>query len=84
MYCRGQEHLRALHQKSKDSVLWAHCEARHGAEMVPFQMMATGYFREPLTRQIDEAVRIHHTLDTMNRRGEWRKAAVPRATYSRD
>jgi hypothetical protein len=84
MYCRGEEHLKALDRKSSDSVLWAHCVSKHGEEMVNFEMKATGYFTEPLTRQINEAVRIYHTENKMNRKGEWRKAAVPRATYARE
>ena len=47
-------------------------------------MQSTGYFKEPLTRQIDEAVRIYHAKDVMNRKGEWKKTAVPRATYARE
>ena len=84
MYCRGEEHLKALNNKSKDSVLWSHCVSQHNGEIMTFAIRSTGYFREPLTRQIDEAVRIFHSKNLMNRRGEWRKTAVPRATYARE
>ena len=47
-------------------------------------MKATGYFTEPMTRQINEAVRIHHSTDTMNRKGEWKRIAVPQAQLIRE
>ena len=84
MYSRGQEHQKGLDKKTKDSVLWNHCETEHDGIKMQFQMKATGYFTDPLTRQIDEAVRIHHTRKSMNRRGEWRKTAVPRVTFVRE
>ena len=83
LYCRGTEHLKGLNTKSKDSVLWAHCATEHNGTMVQFTMEATGYFQEPLTRQINEAVRIYHSSRIMNRKGEWKKTAVPRANYTR-
>ena len=84
MYSRGEEHLKSLNRKDQDSVLWEHCLSHHGGEQVPFTMRATGYYAEPLSRQINEAVRIYHSNKTMNRKSEWRKAAVPRATFSRE
>lgn len=84
MFLRGGEHLEGLNSKASDSVLWAHCVTCHGGEVVPFRMKATGYFMEPLTRQVDEAVRIHCCTNLMNRKSEWRKAAVPRAAYIRE
>ena len=84
MYCRGEEHLRALNHKRKESVLWTHCEEKHDGEVTPFRMKATGFFSDPLTRQIEEAVRIFHTRNTINRKGEWRKTAIPRASYARE
>ena len=84
MFCRGEEHLKALNSRAKESVLWAHCESHHDGEIIPFTMKATGSFKDPLTRQINEAVRIYHAKNPMNRKGEWRKTAVPRATYSRE
>ena len=84
MFCRGGEHLRALHQQSQDSPLWAHCVTEHNGTIVPFQMKASQFFMDPLTRQVEEAVRIFHCKKTMNRKGEWKKIAVPRMTYTRE
>ena len=77
------KHLKSLDLKSKDSVLRSHCVEKHDGDNVLFQMKATGYFCEPLTRQGEEAVRIFHTRNPINRKGEWKKTAIPRATYAR-
>ena len=84
MFCRGDEHLRALNRKNKDSVLWSHCVDKHNGSNVHFKMKATGYFVDPLTRQVEEAVRLFHTSNSINRKGEWKKTAIPRATYARE
>ena len=84
MFSRGEEHQKALNLKSKESVLWTHCTTDHEGHVPQFRMKATGYFSDPLTRQIEEAVRIFHTKHPMNRKGEWKKTAIPRATYARE
>ena len=45
--------------------------------------MAGFFFREPLSRQVDEAVRIYNALNSLNRKNEWRKTAVPRVMNER-
>ena len=84
MFARGQEHLRALENKNKESVLWSHSTTCHQGNIPSYSMKATGYFTEPMTRQIDEAVRIHHSTNLMNRKGEWKRVAVPRAQFIRE
>ena len=84
MFTRGEEHLRALANKAGESVLWNHCMNEHDGQEATFTMKASGYFAEPLSRQIHEAVRIHNSTNTMNRRGEWKKAAVSQARFVRD
>ena len=84
MYSRGEEHLTALSKRSEGSVLWNHCIKAHGKQETTFRMKASGYFTDPLTRQIDEAVRIHNSPNLMNRKGEWKKAAVPQPLYIRE
>ena len=84
MYSRGDEHAKGLRNKCQENVLWSHCITCHQGRMVPFRMKATGYFTEPLTRQVNEAVRIFHCARSMNRRGEWKKIAVPRIQFSRE
>ena len=55
---RGKEHLDAYRRKNSDSVLYKHKLVEHENEHVEFAMEITGVFRDALTRQADEAVRI--------------------------
>ena len=87
MFTRGDVHLKALGLKNKESVLWSHCVAKHAKDDgkdVQFRMKATGYFSDPLNRQVEEVVRIFHTSNPLNRKGKWRKTNIPKATYARE
>ena len=75
--------MKSLEQRKKESVLWEHCEVVHEGRDVGFKMKAAGYYKEPLTRQVNEAVRIFNGPNTMNRKNEWRKTAVPRAIFEK-
>ena len=84
-------HLGLAHQrrgplanKTNKSVLWSHCVSEHTGQEAAFTMKASGYFVDPLSRQINEAVRIRNSTNTMNRRGEWKKTAVFQARFIRD
>ena len=55
---RGAEHLKQLEQKSEKSVLFKHKMAAHQHEQVIFRMDITGKFKDALTRQANESVRI--------------------------
>ena len=46
-------------------------------------LQATGFFKDPLTRQINESVRIANTTNNMNRKNAWKKTAVPLDTFIR-
>ena len=81
MFLRGEEHLRALENRTKESVLWN--RSTKGEEL-QYTMKASGYFVEPLTQQINKTVRINHSSNMLNRKGEWRKTAVPQAQYKRE
>ena len=64
-------------------MLWEHSEQVHEGRDVSYTMQATGFFSEPLTREIDEAVRIFNTTNAINRRNEQKKTAIPKATFER-
>ena len=83
MFCRGREHMKSFEQRKRESVLWEHCQLVHEGRDVGFKMKAAGYYKEPLTRQVNEAVRIFNGPNTMNRKNEWRKTAVPRAIFEK-
>ena len=58
---RGAEHLDELNKKKSKSVLYKHImnEHNHEKEKVKFQMEITGKYKDALTRQANEAVRIY-------------------------
>ena len=55
---RGGEHLRDLEKKRETSALYKHVKNFHNDEEVKFRMEITKKFKDALTRQADEAVRI--------------------------
>ena len=55
---RGGEHLRDLEKKREKSALYKHVKNVHNDENVKFRMEITKKFKDALTRQADEAVRI--------------------------
>ena len=55
---RGAEHLRDLEKKQEKSALYKHVKNVHNDEEVKFRMEITKKFKDALTRQADEAVRI--------------------------
>ena len=76
-YIRGNEHLRDIREKKEDSDLWKHCEEKHEGQITTFRMEITETFRrDPLLRQINEAVRISRTPEerTINQKEEYNAA----------
>ena len=58
-YIRGQEHLKQLENKSDKSALYKHIRENHENDQeVEFSMKIKGIFKNAMTRQIDEALRI--------------------------
>ena len=60
---RGLEHLSELEKKKEKSVLYKHILSQHPNGEVKFQMEITQKFRDALTRQANEAVRIYSRPD---------------------
>ena len=56
---RGSEHLKDLEKKREKSVLLKHKISDHPTEKVKFKMEITKKFKDALTRQANEAVRIY-------------------------
>ena len=77
---RGLEHLSSYKQKHDDSVLYKHKELEHADEDVEYSMKITGVFKDALTRQADEAVRIfsrkNHEL--LNSKSEFNHPSIAR------
>ena len=56
----GKEHLRALEQREKNSVMWRHFCEKHGRNVAGFTMNVTGPYRNyAMLRQISESVQIN-------------------------
>ena len=60
---RGLEHVKDLEKKRQNSVLFKHVETEHANEVVKFKMEITSKFKDALTRQSNEAVRISNRQD---------------------
>ena len=82
---RCGEHLAAMRSKKQSSNLREHCEAVHDGEEVPFGCAVVARFPgDPLSRQIQEAVRIDHQEGTsMNDKSEFVRPAGVRIRAER-
>ena len=56
---RGAEHVKDLEKKREKSALYKHIKNAHNGEEVKFKMEITQKFRDALTRQANEVVRIY-------------------------
>ena len=61
---RTMEHLAALKNERADSVLYKHKKLEHINENVEYGLEITGIFKDPLTRQANESVRIYNRKGT--------------------
>ena len=61
---RSREHITALKQKKSDSVLYKHKLTEHPNEEVKFKFEVTDRFKDALTRQANEALRIASRKNT--------------------
>ena len=80
-FSRGLEHLQALRNRKKDSVLWKHSHNVHnGDPNVEYEMRAVkSYGCDNVTRKVNEAVRIsEHKGVILNSKAEYRQPKVPR------
>ena len=77
---RSREHLSALENKRSDSVLYKHKVSEHNTENVKFKFEITNKFKDALTRQANEAVRIDNRKDDelLNSKSEFNHAPVAR------
>ena len=76
---RGGEHLKDLEKKREKSVLYKHKMSDHAHENVKFKMEITKKFKDALTRQANEAVRIFSRPghETLNSKSEFNHPLYP-------
>ena len=82
-YQRGLGHLARYHGKQEDSPLWKHAVLHHeGSLDVAYSMKVVKSFREPLTRQVNEAVRMNRCEADicLNSKSEWHSPVIVRLT----
>ena len=84
MFTRDKEHLREFRGKCSSNGMVIHSRTHHeGSDQFTYRMEATGFFRTPLDRQLDESMRLKFSgADiTLNSGAEWRGVAIPRASF---
>ena len=83
---RGAEHLKQLQQGSEDSALYKHRMAEHPNQTVKFKMEITGQFKDALTRQANEAIRISsrpgHQI--LNSKSEFNRPPIAKVLVERN
>ena len=74
------EHLAAYRKKKSDSVLYKHKLSDHRDENVEFEMKISGVFKDALSRQANEAVRIYsrQNSEILNSKSEFNHPSVAR------
>ena len=82
---RGAEHLKELEKNKEKSVLFKHKMSEHRTENVKFRMEITQKFKDALTRQANEAVRIFSRPDTelLNSKSEFNHPPLARVVVER-
>ena len=82
---RGKEHLRGLENKNENNVLYKHQLSEHPTQEANFKMEITGLFKDALTRQANEAVRIknHKKFEVMNSKSEFNHPPIARIVVER-
>jgi hypothetical protein len=81
IYTRGLKHMANYKGKQKDSPLWKHSQLEHGGSLqVNFSMKVVKAFTDPLSRQVNEAVRIENcsARTQLNSKSEWHGPATVR------
>ena len=72
---RINEHFEAM-EKGRSSNLQEHCDEVHGGEHIQFKCRVVRAFRDPLTRQLEEAQRIRcEPGSLLNDKNEWTRPA---------
>ena len=83
---RGAEHLKDFEKKREKSVLYKHKVSDHPNEDVKFKMEITQKFKDALTRQANEAVRIYSrpSHETLNSKAEFNHPPLARVVVEKN
>ena len=82
---RSSEHLSAFKNKRSDSVLYKHKTLEHINEEVEYGLEITGLFKDALTRQANESVRIYtrRGTDILNSKSEFNHPPTARVVVEK-
>ena len=82
---RGAEHVKDLEKKKQTGALYKHKLSEHKDENVKFQMHITHQFKDALTRQANEAVRISYNSSTnsLNSKSEFNHPPITRVVVEK-
>ena len=82
---RGAEHLKDLEKKRQTSALYKHMENAHNGEEAKFRMEITQKFKDALTRQANEAVRIYSrpSHELLNSKAEFNHPPLARVVVEK-
>ena len=82
---RGIEHVKSYNGKKEDSVLYKHKLLEHNHEEVDFKMEITGTFRDALTRQAEESIRIQtrKKSELMNSKSQFNNPPIARVVVKK-
>jgi hypothetical protein len=82
---RGSEHLRGYKYNDPKNVIFKHKQSDHKYEKMEMKMIVTSSFKDALTRQCNEAVRIHRreNKSLLNSKSEMNHPPVARITVEK-
>ena len=82
---RSSEHLSAFKNQRSDSVLYKHKILEHINEEVEYGLEITGLFKDALTRQANESVRIYNRRgkDILNSKSEFNHPPTARVVVEK-
>ena len=82
---RGYEHLRGYHNKDPKNVIFKHKQTDHKNEEMVMKMVVKNSFKDALTRQSNEAVRINRreNKSLLNSKGEMNHPPLARITVEK-
>jgi hypothetical protein len=82
---RGAEHMRDFKKGKDDSAMYKHKQNEHNGDEIKYRMEITKSFRDPLSRQANEAVRISSMKknEILNSKNEFNHPPIARITVER-
>ena len=78
-YTRGLEHMKKYQRKDENSFIFKHQVEKHNSQPANFGMRVVGSFKDPLSRQVTEAVMIkNHQGTLLNSKAEFHQPPLVR------